>query len=113
MPLEVVRRLTVRKLKLALSVCLVSLPAISFAQSDNPIFLVVPYSAGGGTDTLGRMICESVQSQLKRPCIVENKPGAGTAVGMGYISRSDPKENRFLLNTSAFSIVPVMNEKAD
>ena len=58
------------------------------AYPDHPIRLVVPYTAGGPGDILGRMVAAQVGANLGQPVIVENKPGAGLAVGAGYVARA-------------------------
>ena len=43
------------------------------------IKIVVPFSSGGGTDIIARTLAQEISSDLGRPVIIENKPGAGTA----------------------------------
>jgi tripartite-type tricarboxylate transporter receptor subunit TctC len=65
----------------------------SFAQSNypnKPINFVVPYGAGGGSDSRSRQIAQKMSIILKQPIIVDNKPGAGGNIGTEYISRAAP-----------------------
>lgn len=55
-----------------------------------PIRMLLPFSAGGGGDTLGRILAERFAVELKQPVIVENKPGAGGTIGIASVARSAP-----------------------
>ena len=55
-----------------------------------PITMVVPFGAGGGTDTLGRIVSEGMKASLKQPVIVENLPGAAGSVALSRVSRAAP-----------------------
>jgi tripartite-type tricarboxylate transporter receptor subunit TctC len=77
-----------------LLICVLSLGAIlpsSFAQSNypnKPINFIVPYGAGGGADSRSRQIALKMSVILKQPIIVDNKPGAGTAIASAEIIRA-------------------------
>lgn len=64
------------------------------AHADNypskPIQLVVGYGAGGGTDMCFRALAGEVSKELGENVIVENRPGAGSSLSIGYISRQKP-----------------------
>ena len=45
------------------------------------IKIVVPFSSGGGTDIIARTLAQEISSDLGKPVIIENKPGAGTVIG--------------------------------
>jgi len=76
-----------------LLVVLITLTALVFAQGvadrsaekfpSQPIKLIVPWSAGGGTDAIARALARSGEKHLGVPVIVENKPGGTGAVGLG------------------------------
>jgi tripartite-type tricarboxylate transporter receptor subunit TctC len=55
-----------------------------------PIHLVVPFGAGGGSDLLGRILAQALEERLGKPVVVENKPGAGGIIGNDFISRAMP-----------------------
>ncbi|WP_213954863.1 MULTISPECIES: tripartite tricarboxylate transporter substrate binding protein [unclassified Variovorax] len=50
-----------------------------------PIRIVVPYTPGGPTDTVARVVGRSVSTQFGQPVIVENKPGAASTIGTNYV----------------------------
>ena len=69
------------------------LAPLSFAQAkwpDKPIRLIVPYTPGGGTDTLARLIAERVGSAVKWTIVVENKPGGGGNIGLDAVAKAAP-----------------------
>lgn len=74
--------------------CLAALMATASAQADTypdrPIRMLLPFSAGGGGDILGRIIAEQFASQLGTPVVVENKPGAGGTIGIADVARAKP-----------------------
>lgn len=76
-----------------------------------PIRLVVPFPAGGGTDSVARAIANGLTKELGQPVIVDNKPGAGTVVGNDFVAKSPPDGHTLLLNTSAVAIVPSLYAK--
>ena len=55
---------------------------------DKPIRLVVPYSPGGFTDILGRLIAQKLQGDLGQSVIVDNKGGGGSSIGSAFVARS-------------------------
>ena len=63
-------------------------PAIAQTFPDRPIRLVVPFTAGGGTDIAGREIARRMSDTLGQPVVVENRPGGNTAVAADYVARS-------------------------
>lgn len=55
-----------------------------------PVRLIIPFAPGGSTDLVGRMIAEYVGRELGQTVVVENKGGAGGAVGAEFIARAEP-----------------------
>src|SRR5690606_36616256 len=53
--------------------------------SDKLIRLVVPFAAGGSTDTIGRALASRLQDLLKQPVVIDNKPGAAGGIGTGHV----------------------------
>src|ERR1700749_4462765 len=54
------------------------------------ITMVVPYPAGGPTDTIARILSERMQAALGQPIIIENVSGAGGAIGVGKVAHATP-----------------------
>mgnify|MGYP003335205631 FL=1 len=57
---------------------------------NKPITFIVPYGAGGGSDSRSRQIAQKMSAILKQPIVVENKPGAGGNIGTEMIARAAP-----------------------
>ena len=55
-----------------------------------PITMIVPFAAGGPTDTLARIVAERMKSALGHPIVIENVTGAGGTIGVGRAARSAP-----------------------
>ncbi len=94
---------------LGLGLAMLGAAATAAAQSDypaRPIRLVVPYAAGGPTDTFARSLAASWSRQLKAQVVVENRTGAGTIVGTEYVSKSAPDGYTLLLTTVAHAVNP-------
>ena len=65
-----------------------------------PIRIVVPWTAGGFTDVLGRLLAEKMTRTMGQPVVVDNRPGASGGIGSEYVSRSAPNGYVLLLTTS-------------
>src|SRR4051812_8531861 len=55
-----------------------------------PITMIVPFAAGGPTDTIGRIIAERVRASLGQTVIIENVTGANGSIGVGRVARAAP-----------------------
>ncbi|MET0506805.1 MAG: tripartite tricarboxylate transporter substrate binding protein [Burkholderiaceae bacterium] len=63
---------------------------VTDAQSypSRPVKLIVPFPAGGTSDIMGRVIADELSKALKQPFVVENKPGAGGAIGSDLVAKA-------------------------
>ncbi|WP_291858772.1 tripartite tricarboxylate transporter substrate binding protein [Bradyrhizobium sp.] len=76
-------------------------PALAQAAYPNrTIKMIVPYPAGGTTDFLGRLVADQFKVGLGATVVVENKPGAATALGAEQVARSEPDGHTLLMATS-------------
>ena len=86
------------------------LPGALMAQgSDYPnrsIEVVVPASAGGGTDVLARAFSEAVKKHLPQSMVVNNKPGASGAIGMGEMINAKPDGYKLCMAIVEITILP-------
>src|SRR5436190_6525206 len=72
---------------------------------DRPIRLVVPFSAGGTTDLLGRIVAEHLTEAWGQPVIVENKAGAAGNIGAEAVARATPDGYTLMLGPVGVAVV--------
>jgi len=74
--------------------------------------IVVPFPPGGSTDLLARRLADRMQASMGQPFIVENKPGAGGAVGSEFVAKSPPDGYTMLVGvTGSHAISVSLNPK--
>jgi tripartite-type tricarboxylate transporter receptor subunit TctC len=78
--------------------------ASAASYPDKSIRLVVPYTPGGATDTVARIIARQLTTELGQTVIVENKPGAGGNIGTQHVAMSQPDGYTLLFATTANAI---------
>lgn len=64
--------------------------AFASTYPNRPIRVVVPFSAGGGTDIIARVVSEKLSQKLGQPIVVINTPGAGGTIGGASVARAEP-----------------------
>ena len=89
----------VAKRFLVLTFALVALAARA-EWPDHPIRWVVPFSAGGANDLIARAAAEGVSKRLGKPIVIDNKPGAGAAIGAEYVAKAKPDGYTFLIGAA-------------
>jgi tripartite-type tricarboxylate transporter receptor subunit TctC len=86
--------------------------AQAFAQyPTKPVTMIVPFAAGGPTDTVARTIGIAMQGVLKQTVIVENVGGAGGTIGVARVARAAPDGYTILLYHIGMSTVPALYRK--
>src|SRR5262245_8031499 len=99
---------------LAAAVSVVATPAVAQTYPDHPIRLIVPFAPGGPMDTMARFVGQHLQSGLGQPVVVENRAGAGGAIGSKAVAIADPDGYTLLWGSSGtLSILPELNRKLD
>lgn len=89
-----------------------TLPQAALAAfPDKPIRIVVPYSAGGGTDIIARHLAQRLQPRLGQTVIVENRPGADGVIGTDIVAKSTPDGSSFVLVVASHLINPLVIAK--
>lgn len=83
-----------------------------YAAGDSPIRLIVPYSAGGSLDTIGRSVAEGMSRALGVPVIVDNRTGASGTIGAAAAARATPDGRTLLLGgSSTHAVLPAASPK--
>lgn len=75
------------------------------------IRMIVPYTAGGNTDVLARLIAQRMSTSMGQQVVVENRPGGNTLIGTEAVARSASDGYTILLTTLTFSVIPSLYEK--
>lgn len=78
------------------------------AWPGKPVRLVVPYAAGGTTDYAGRQLAQKLTELLGQSFFVENKAGGSGTIGTQMVARSTPDGTTFLVNDTAYTMLPVL-----
>lgn len=99
------------RLKLAIGAAVAAALLAGPAAADWPeetITIIVPFSAGGGTDITGRTIAEFLQAELGVPVVVVNRPGAGGEIGLTELARAEPDGYTLgIINTPGIVTIPI------
>src|SRR5664280_140197 len=74
------------------------------AYPERPVKIVVANTPGGPSDIVGRITAAALEQATGKTFIIENRGGAGSNIGMGYVARSDPDGYTILLATNAYSV---------
>ena len=78
-------------------------PLAAVAQSnwpDKPIHVIVPFTAGSGTDIIARTLAEPMSRALGQPIVIENRPGAGGTLGAAQVAKSAPDGYTLLVHSA-------------
>ena len=78
-------------------------PAANYPQ--RPVRIISPFSAGGNSDIVGRLIAPKLSERLGQNVIVENRSGAGGAIGTNYVAKATPDGYTMLIPSGAFTAV--------
>jgi tripartite-type tricarboxylate transporter receptor subunit TctC len=98
----------------SLAACLLGAQAPAAAESawpDKPIVMVVPYSAGGPTDVVARMLAIPMGKSLGQTVIVENTVGAGGTIAPARVARAAPNGYTILIHHMGMATAPAFYKK--
>jgi tripartite-type tricarboxylate transporter receptor subunit TctC len=90
-------------LALALS-AVVATPALAQNYPNRPVRLVVPFPAGGGVDTMARIVGNKLSERIGQPVLVEHRPGAGGTLGADAVAKAAPDGYTVLITVNALAI---------
>src|ERR1044072_938791 len=106
--------LTRRTLMLALA----ATPFVSgTARADKypvrPIKMIAPFTPGSPVDVVARLLAQQLSAALPQSVVVENRPGAGTIIGMKAVATAEPDGYTLLFQSSSLVVAPAMYKKMD
>jgi tripartite-type tricarboxylate transporter receptor subunit TctC len=90
----------------SLAVATASMEAGAQAWPTKPIRTIVPASAGSNTDILARVVLDQLSARLGQSIVVENRTGAGGAIGVASAAKSEADGHTILIVSSAHTIIP-------
>src|SRR5439155_20970037 len=91
---------------LVLLACATAIPEQGLTQvfPSRPIRIIVPFPPGGLTDPLARQLGEEFRKALGQPVLIENKPGAGTVIGVDAAAKSPADGHTLVLVGNSFTV---------
>ena len=92
------------------AICLVLVATAAAAQPypSRPVRMIIPFATGGGSDTVGRVLAQALSASLGQGFVVENRTGAGGAIGADAVAKSAPDGYTLLLGSTS-EIVHLVN----
>jgi tripartite-type tricarboxylate transporter receptor subunit TctC len=104
-----------KKLAVCSTLLIASLSVAGAAQAqaypNKPVHIIVPFSPGGATDVMTRLLAERLRVRFGQPVVVENKPGAGTMIASNYVARAPADGYTLLMAASSLGIAPALYSK--
>ena len=105
------RSIGIARWALVLAAFATSVACAQSAYPIKPLRLISPASAGGGTDIIARVLAPKLAERLGQQVIVENRPGAGTIIGIDYVAKAAPDGYTLLLGLSTLATSPALIKK--
>jgi len=81
-------------------------PAWAQAWPAKTVRIIVPFTAGSGTDIIARTVTERLSPQVGQPIVIENRPGAGGTIGAALVVKSDPDGHTLFVHSSSYTVTP-------
>lgn len=97
-----------RRTALSLPAAVLATPALAQAFPSQPINMVIPFAAGGPTDTVGRLIAEAMARDLGQNVVVVNVGGAGGTLGAQRVAQARPDGHTILLHHIGMATIPTL-----
>lgn len=85
-------------------------PVVAQEYPNKAVKITVPFSAGGPTDIVGRTIADGLSEELEQPFVVENRPGAGGAIGTDIVAKAKPDGYTLgVTGTGSITVIPFLD----
>jgi len=88
-------------------------PKSPVAYPTKPVRMVVPLAPGGGSDIVGRILAQALSDRWGKSVVVDNRPGAGSAVGTSIAAKAAPDGYTTLVSSSSMAISPALYKNLD
>jgi tripartite-type tricarboxylate transporter receptor subunit TctC len=102
-----------RSLLLSLLATAAVSPARAADYPTRPIRIIAPFTPGSPVDVVARLLAQHLSIALKQSVVVENRPGAGTTIGMKAASLAEPDGYTLLFQSSSLVVAPAMYKNLD
>jgi len=98
-----------RRALLGASLAAIAAPRLAHAAwPERPVTIVVPFAAGGGTDISARVMAQFLERELRQPFVVQNRAGAGGAIGLSAVANSQADGYTLgIINTPGIVTIPI------
>ncbi len=94
------------RIGLLCAACLLASAASAQNWPTKAVRVIVPFTAGSGTDIAARTVTERLAVQLGQPFVVENRAGAGGTIGQALVAKADPDGYTILIHSSSQTVTP-------
>ena len=105
--------LTRRALIVALAAFAAAPAALAADYPTRPIRMIAPFTPGSPVDVVARLLAQHLTAELKQSVVVENRPGAGTTIGMKAAALAEPDGYALLFQSSSLVVAPAMYKNLD
>lgn len=115
MPASFLKHASYRRSMLGFCLSLLSMSATFVWAADvfpiRPLKIIVPFTAGGGTDLLARGLADGMAAELGQPVVVENRPGGNTLIATEFVVRAPADGYTLLIQTNNLTVNPSLYKK--
>ncbi len=91
--------------------CLIAISATAAEYPNRPMRIVVPFTAGGSTDVLARMIGKNLTEAWGQQVVVDNRAGANGVIAAELVAKSNPDGHSLLMIAIGHALIPSLNKK--
>ena len=105
--------LTRRTLVVGLAAFAAAPAAFAADYPTRPIRMIAPFTPGSPVDVVARLLAQHLSTELKQSVVVENRPGAGTTIGMKAAALAEPDGYTLLFQSSSLVVAPAMYKNLD
>jgi tripartite-type tricarboxylate transporter receptor subunit TctC len=88
--------------------CAAAASAEAQTWPSQPVRIISPFSPGGGTDFVGRLLAKNLAEQIGGTFLVENRPGAAATIGAAMVAKAPPDGHTLLISATEMSIHPIL-----